>query len=65
MTRSEFRAQVVRDPDAPKARRWLVRFHGHVYPFASHQRALEAAVDPRHLCRHACICPVLHREATR
>lgn len=41
--------------------RWIVRYRGHIYPFATWRRAMDAASDPDHLCRHTCICPVLDR----
>jgi hypothetical protein len=61
---SAVRVTVTRDTSVLPGKRWLVRYCGHLYPFPSHARAIEAASDPAHLCRYTCICPVAkHRGA--
>lgn len=45
------------------AGRWLVEHQGHCYPFPSYPSAVKAALNPRHLCKFACICPVRGRES--
>lgn len=55
------RAKVSRDVTVLPLRRWLVRYRGHLYPFPSHSRAMQAASDPAHLCRYSCICPAIAR----
>lgn len=60
MTDVDLRPHITADRDLHG--RWIVEYHGHVYPFPSFKWAIRAASDPAHLCRYACICPVISLE---
>lgn len=67
-----YSAATVCRPDRPRIHadrdfdgRWLVEHQGHTVPFPRWESALQAALEPRRLCRYGCITPDhRRREAT-